>query len=86
MSPQQREHYETRADDALDEIIPAKDTLADALRTHDLAAIHIGCGSVGKAGRDLSAALAETHGYTLTSTLTQLVRTVTLNDVFLPPH
>jgi hypothetical protein len=73
MSRDQLEHFKTRVDDALDEIKPAKDTLADALGTRDLAAVHIGCGSVGKAGRDLSAALAEGHGYALTSEVTQLV-------------
>ena len=73
MSPEQIEHFKTRVDDAIDEINPAKDTLADALRTGQLSAIHIGCRPVGKAGRDLSAALAETHGYTFADKMTQVV-------------
>ena len=72
-SPKQLEHLKTRVDDALDEINPAKDTLADGLGTHDFAALHIACGSVGKAGRDLSAALAEGQGYVLSSEVTQMM-------------
>jgi Protein of unknown function (DUF732) len=73
MSRDQIEHFRTRADDAIDEINPAKDTLADALRTGHFDAIHLGCRPVGKAGRDLSAALAETQGYTVPDKLSQLV-------------
>jgi hypothetical protein len=43
------------------------------MATDQISAIHIGCRPVGKAGRDLSAALAETHGYALTDEMTQVV-------------
>ena len=58
---------------AIDEINPAKDTLADAMATDHLSAIHVGCRPVGIAGRDLVAALSETHGYTLRDNMTQMV-------------
>jgi hypothetical protein len=73
MSRDQIERFKTRVDAALDEINPAKDTLAAALDTHDFAAVHIGCRPVGQAGRDLSAALAEGRGYALPDRLATLV-------------
>lgn len=73
MNRDEIERLKTRVDAALDEVNPAKDTLVAALDTHDFAAVHIGCRPVGQAGRDLSAALAEAHGYVLTSKLAQMV-------------
>jgi hypothetical protein len=73
MSRDQIERFKSRVGAALDEINPAKDTLEAALRTHDVAAVHIGCRPVGQAGRDLSAALAEGRGYALPDRLATLV-------------
>jgi hypothetical protein len=73
MSPDQMAQFKARVDAALDEVNPAKETLVAALRTHDLAAIHIGCRPVGQAGRDLSAALATGRGYVLTDRIAELV-------------
>jgi len=73
MSRDQIEQFKTRVDAALDEINPANDTLVAALRTHDVAAVHIGCRPVGQAGRDLSAALAEGRGYALSDRVASLV-------------
>jgi phage tail sheath gpL-like len=73
MSRDQIEQFKSRVDAALDEINPAKDTLVAALRTHDVAAVHIGCRPVGQAGRDLSAALAEGRGYALPERVAALV-------------
>jgi hypothetical protein len=73
MSRDQIERFKSRVDAALDEINPAKDTLAAALRTHDVAAIHIGCRPLGQAGRDLSAALAYGRDYALPDRLAPLV-------------
>jgi hypothetical protein len=68
------EQWKTRVDDAIAEIGPAKDTLAAALQTGDFAAVHIGCGPVGKAGRDLSAALAVDGDYYASSQIAQTVK------------
>jgi hypothetical protein len=74
MSRDQLNEFKGRVDAALDEINPAKDTLAAALGTHDFAAVHIGCRPVGQAGRDLNAALAFGNGYVLTDRIAALVK------------